>query len=492
MNAIANKKPSNNIANHPLAEVAMGKLMPQAIELEMAVLGALTLSGEAMPFLTDLLTPESFYKESHRLIFAALISLYEQGKPTDMLMLTEELRKSGNLEAVGGAYYIVELTNRVASAANIEYHARIIAQKHIARSLIKTSTNILNAAYDETTDVFELLLESQEQLMNVDNRTSVAVRTSQDAAMDSIKILRKMLDGTESIGVTTGFSTLDAQMSCYVKEDYVVWGARPGVGKTALMLSSAYKQAKAGIPVAIFSLEMPINQLMNRLVCIHTGLNSNTFKNKAQIELEWDTILRALEYIATLPIYFDDATDTNAPEIKNKLIWLQKQKGVQIAYVDYLQLLGWKREDNRNLQKATIVEYNSRVFRMATKKYGIPIIALSQLSRASETRGGAKKPELSDLRETGAIEQDATIVFLLYSAEKAGILEDENGNSTKGIFEILCKKNRSGNYFDQKLAQKHYCYQVDDLQSDTDFAIDFAPINTRNELSETELRDVPF
>lgn len=476
--------------------IDFGKLQPQAVNLEEAIIGSILIDRNAMPKVLDLLSPKVFYKPAHQSIYEQMEIMFEAGNPIDILTFSEHLRAAGLLEAVGGPYAIVEFTNRVPSTANVEYMARIVYQKYLLRSMITYGVNMVNDAYNETTDVFDLLEDSQEKLLTLDQKTTSSFRDALKAAKETRSKLRDILSGVADIGISTGFRSIDARLSCYTNEEYVVWGARPGVGKTAFMLSAAYKQACQGIPVAVFSLEMPTVQLMQRLICIHTGLPSGIFKNKYLLEQQWPKVESALNFISGLPIYFEDKTDINAANIKNTLIYLKRTVGIKICYIDYLQLLTWRQDDSRNLTNATKVEYNSRVLRITSKNYGIPIIALSQLSRASETRGGSKKPQLSDLRETGAIEQDATVVFLLYSAEKSGILEDEDGNSTKGILEIICPKNRSGEYFNEKLKQNLNCYQVEDIDEMDDLGapqpmlLNFSTTDSND--SNLELKDVPF
>ncbi len=435
------KKTSVN--NNSFIEV--GKLPPQAIDLEEAVLGAVMLEKEAVNDVIDILGAQSFYKDAHQKIFAAVKDLFQRSEPIDILTVTTELRKRGELEIVGGPYYITQLTNRVASAANIEYHARIISQKHIQRELIRVSTDIIKKSYDDSTDVFELLDEAERNLFEIAEGN---IRKDYDEmknlmlkAIKQIELAKDKQDGIS--GVPTGFTELDRLTSGWQKSDLIILAARPGMGKTAFILSMARNSAvDYKKPVAIFSLEMSSLQLVQRLIASETELSADKLR-KGQLENhEWEQLNAKIGKLATAPLFIDDTAALSIFELRAKCRRLKAQHDIQMIVIDYLQLMttGGEGKGNREQEISTI----SRSLKSIAKELDIPVIALSQLSRAVETRGGDKKPQLSDLRESGAIEQDADMVCFVYRPEYYGFTEDEQGNSLAGTGQIIVAKHRNG------------------------------------------------
>lgn len=439
----AKKRPRKPL--DPIASLEGGKLTPQAPELEEAVLGALMLDREAVNETIDILKPTSFYKDANQRIFDCILSLFQRSEPIDILTVTNELRARGELDLVGGPYYISQLTNRVASAANIEFHARIIAQKHILRELIRISSETIKNAYDETTDVFSLLDQTEKDLFSIAEGN---IRKNYDKmssllqeAIEQIQQAKNNDDGVS--GVPSGFTDLDRLTSGWQKSDLIILAARPGMGKTAFILSMArnialdFKRA-----VGIFSLEMSSLQLVNRLIASETEISAEKLRKGSLAEHEYQQLHARIGKLADAPIFIDDTPGLSIFELRAKARRLVAQHKVEIILIDYLQLMtaGGDNKGNREQEISTI----SRSIKGLAKELNVPIIALSQLSRAVETRGGDKRPMLSDLRESGAIEQDADLVSFIYRPEYYGLTEDENGESTIGTGEVIVAKHRNG------------------------------------------------
>lgn len=423
-----------------------GKLPPQALDLEEAVLGALMIEKDALTAVIDILRPESFYKEAHQRIYSAIQSLFQKSEPIDILTVTNELRQKGELEFAGGAYYITYLTDRVASSAHAEYHSRILAQKHIQRELIRISSEIIKDAYEDTTDVFNLLDKAEQNLFSVAEGN---IRKNYDKmssligqAIKQIEIARSQEGGIS--GVQSGFSALDRVTSGWQKSDLIILAARPGMGKTAFVLSMARNTAvEFKKPTAVFSLEMSSLQLVNRLIASETELSAEKLKKGNLAHHEWEQLNSKIGRLADAPLFIDDTPALSVFELRAKCRRLKAQHNIGLIIIDYLQLMttgGENRGGNREQEISTI----SRSLKSIAKELDVPIIALSQLSRAVETRGGDKRPQLSDLRESGAIEQDADMVLFIYRPEYYGLEQDEQGNSTQGTAELIIAKHRNG------------------------------------------------
>lgn len=448
------KKTAKNLSvvRTPINTPEYGKLPPQATDLEEAVLGALMLDKEALTDVIDILKKESFYKEDHQSIYEAILDLFQKSEPIDILTVTQELKKKGTLEEVGGPFYIAQLTNRVASSANVEFHARIISQKHIQRELIKISSETIKSAYDETIDVFDLLDQAEASLFEVAEGN---IRKSYDdmnkllhKAVKQLEIISKQ-DGTS--GVPTGFANLDRVTGGFQKSDMIVLAARPGMGKTAFVLSLARNSAvdyKKG--VAVFSLEMSSLQLVNRLIASETEISAEKLKKGNLEPHEWEQLNARIGKLTNAPIFINDTPGLTVFELRAQCRRLKAEKDIQMVIIDYLQLMSAGTSEgkgNREQEISTI----SRAIKGIAKELDIPIIALSQLSRAVETRGGDKKPMLSDLRESGAIEQDADMVMFIYRPEYYGLTEDAEGNPTQGLGELIIAKHRNGSTEDVKI-----------------------------------------
>lgn len=430
----------------------IGKLPPQAVDIEEAVLGAMMLEKNAINEAIDILTPESFYKEQHRHIFAAIQLLFQDSQPIDILTVTAKLRSLGNLELVGGPAFIASLTNRVASAANIEYHARIIQQKYIQRELINVASGTIRDAYEETADVFDLLDRTESGLYNI---TQGNIRKDYrkmfellHEAIDEIEKAKKNTDGVS--GVPTGFVDLDTMTSGWQKSDMIVIAARPAMGKTAFVLSMARNAAvQFGKPVAVFSLEMSAIQLVNRLISGEAELPSDKLRKGNLQPHEYEQLHARIKKLSEAPLFIDDTPALSIFELRAKARRLKQQHGIEMIIIDYLQLMtaGGEGKGNREQEISTI----SRSIKQIAKELEIPIIALSQLSRSVETRGGDKKPMLSDLRESGAIEQDADMVMFIYRPEYYDITSNEFGESNKGETHVRIAKHRNGSLETVKL-----------------------------------------
>jgi replicative DNA helicase len=429
-----------------VSSLMYGKVQPQATELEEAVLGALMLDKDALAVVLDILSAESFYKESHQRIYEAMLRLFQKSHPIDLLTVTEELRSAGDLEGIGGPYYLVDLTNKVASAANIEFHARIILQKHIQRELIRVSTGIIHDSYDETTDVFTLLDEAEKGLFAITQQNlSRGVESMGSLTTKALRQLEELKDKEDGLtGIPTGFTNLDRLTSGWQKSDLVILAARPGMGKTSFVLALARNAAmdfRKG--VAIFSLEMSNVQLVQRLLSLEAEVSGHKLRNGQLEEYEWQMLHTAIERMSEVPIFIDDTPGINIFELRAKCRRLKMQHDIQMVIIDYLQLMSGG-SDNQRGNREQEVSAISRSLKGMAKELNVPVIALSQLSRAVEVRGGTKRPQLSDLRESGSIEQDADIVAFIYRPEYYQILEDEEGQSLKGIGEIIVAKHRHG------------------------------------------------
>jgi len=459
------KFPKTNIANFE-----MGKIPPQALDLEEAVLGAIMVEKDAIISILDVLKPESFYKESHQTIFKTVIELSTRLEPIDLLTVSEELRRKNQLEEIGGPVYLAQLTSKVGSAAHLEFHAKIIAQKYIQRELIRVSSDIQNRAFDDSIDVDDLLDYSEMELFKVAEgnikRETQQINSLVKQALKNIEEAGKREDGLS--GVPSGFSDLDRMTSGWQKSDLVIVAARPSMGKTAFVLSMAKKMAvDHKTPVAFFSLEMANLQLVNRLIVSESGIASEKIRNGRLDPHEWTQLVVKIKDLTEAKIFIDDTPALSIFEFRAKCRRLKAQHDVGIIVIDYLQLMTGPTETkgNREQEVSTI----SRSLKAIAKELNVPIIALSQLNRSVETRGGNKRPQLSDLRESGAIEQDADVVIFIHRPEYYGFLEDEDGNSLAGLAEIILSKHRNGAVGDIKLRFEKEMARFSDLD-DVDYS----------------------
>jgi replicative DNA helicase len=440
---------SNKLIPRDISE-SLGKLPPQARDLEEAVLGALMLEKNALNAVVEFLKPEHFYSDAHREIYQAIIDLFKASEPVDMRTVVNQLRKNGKLELVGGAYAIAELTAKVSSAANIEYHARVIIEMAIKRDLIQIASQIHHDAYEDTTDVFELLDRTEQAVFeisdsnlrkNYDNMRNLMAR-----AIQELQVLKDHQDGLT--GVPSGFTALDRITSGWQKSDLVIIAARPGMGKTAFVVSALRNAAvDFKIPVAIFSLEMASVQLVNRMISAEAELEGEKIKKGNLADHEWAQLVHKTSRLSSAPIFIDDTPALSILELRAKCRRLKAEHNIQLIVIDYLQLMRGDQGGNREQEIASI----SRALKGIAKELNVPVLALSQLSRGVETRGGDKRPQLSDLRESGSIEQDADIVMFLYRPEYYKITVDEDGMPTQGVGEVIVAKHRNGSTGTAKL-----------------------------------------
>jgi replicative DNA helicase len=428
--------------------LSYGKVMPQALELERAVLGAIMLDRDAISIVLEIISPESFYLNAHQKIFNSMLKIFDQQRGIDLLTVNEQLKLEGTLNEVGGTPYLVELTNRVVSAANIEFHARILSQKHIQRELIRVSTQVIKDAFDETIDVFDLLDSAEQGLFDItQSNMNRGMQPLDKLLVDAQKQIEAMSNREEGlIGVPSGFKTLDQLTSGWQSSDLVIVAARPSMGKTAFTLNLAKNAAYYGKPVAFFSLEMSDIQITQRLLSMEAELPSDKFRNGNLEPHEWTQLAAGIERLSKYKIFVDDTPAINIFEMRAKCRRLKKQHDIQLVIVDYLQLMSGSGSDSNNSSnRVQEISNISRGLKGMAKELNIPVIALSQLSRAVETRNSNdKRPQLSDLRESGAIEQDADIVSFIYRPEYYGFTEDDDGRSLKGVTEYIIAKHRNG------------------------------------------------
>ena len=402
----------------------VGNVPPQAVELEEAVLGALMLEKDCIITVQEFVSPEAFYTEEHRLIYKAINELSMELKPIDLYTVTERLKAKKELKKVGGASYLAQLTQKVGSAANVEFHAKIIAQKYVQRELIRSATEIQKRSYDESTDVTELIGYAEGEIFKVaEGHVKRSVQSSKDILARALMQIEEASKNTSAFsGVPSGFMALDRVTLGWQLSDLIIVAARPSMGKTAFVLSMARNMAvdhEQG--VAFFSLEMSSVQLMMRLIIAETGLSGNDVKSGRLTPEQWRHLESATKPLGTAPLFIDDTPALSVFEFRSK--------------------------GNREQEVAFI----SRTLKAIAKELNVPMIALSQLSRATEMRGGSKRPQLSDLRESGAIEQDADIVAFIHRPEYYGINQDENGMPTAGMAEIILAKHRNGAVCDVNL-----------------------------------------
>jgi replicative DNA helicase len=493
------------VATGNLVNLERGKIPPQAIDLEEAVIGAMLIDKKGVDEVIDILQPEAFYKEANQHVFSAIHELFKTSEPIDLLTVSARLRKMGLLEKVGGDFYLVQLSKKVSTSAHIEFHARIILQKYIQRSLIKISNEIIDNAYKESIDVFDLLDEAESKLYDV---TQGNIKKSSESAQNLVIQAKKRIEDIAKrdglSGVATGFEKLDALTSGWQPSDLIIIAARPGMGKTALTLSMARNIAVTkNIPVAFFSLEMSSVQLITRLISSETGLSSEKLRTGKLASHEWEQLNVKVGDLERAPLFIDDTPSLSIFDLRAKVRRLSSQHGIKLIIVDYLQLMTAgtsNKTGNREQEISTI----SRNLKALAKELDIPVIALSQLSRAVETRGGTKRPLLSDLRESGAIEQDADIVSFIYRPEYYGIDEwdDDERTSSEGQAEFIVAKHRNGGLDNIRLKFIGHLGKFDNLENfespfEFQSKMNEAPINPTslpnpNDAFGEEDDDMPF
>lgn len=430
-----------------------GRTMPQAIEFEEALLGSMMLEQNATGQIIDSLLPEMFYKEQNRIIFVAMQQIYRTQNPVDLLSVTEQLRRNKELTQIGGQYYLAMLTEKVVSSANIEYYARIIKEKYIQRQLISISTQTIHDAFDDQ-DAFYLLDEAEKGLYEIQEknftRNSVEMSVLVKKFIDELAIARQQ--GEEIRGVPSGFTGLDKLTNGWQRSNLIIIAARPGMGKTAFVLSMARNMAvDKKRPVAIFSLEMSANDLVTRLASSELTIAQDSLRKAKLTDQQWEKVINGMEALAEAPLYIDDTPGLTLFALRAKCRRLKQQHKIQCIIIDYLQLMNSDnsgRQTNREQEISTI----SRSLKGLAKELDIPVIALSQLNRGVESRTAAsKRPQLSDLRESGAIEQDADMVLFIYRPEYYKIETFEDGQASAGLADIIIAKHRNGALDDVRL-----------------------------------------
>ncbi|XMD35274.1 MAG: replicative DNA helicase [Candidatus Karelsulcia muelleri] len=434
----------------------MIKSPPQAIDLEEAVLGALMIDKKVFSNLIEIITPEIFYKNENREIFKVIQKLFNNSQPIDLYTVSNQLKKEGKINFIGGDYYLIKLTQKVISSAHIEYHANIIKQKFLLRRLIEISSYIIKTSYKETTDVVDILNYAESQLFNISqnklNKKSEKAQNLMDNALSNIKKIQ-LNNGLS--GIPSGFKSIDNLTGGWQKSDLIIIAARPGMGKTSFALSMTRNIViKYNIPTMIFSLEMSSLQLITRLIYSETEISSEEFRKSVFSDFEWKNIFTKIKKLKNSPLFIDDTPSLSVFDLRAKCRRMVSQYKIGIIIIDYLQLMtGSNSNLNKPINREQEISLISRSLKSIAKELNIPIVAISQLSRAVEIRGGYKRPLLSDLRESGAIEQDADIVSFIYRPDYYGFnnWDDEESSPCQGEAEFIIAKNRNGGLFNLRL-----------------------------------------
>lgn len=450
-----------------------GKLTPQAIEFEESVLGALMIDDNAITEVLSILRPEMFYVEANQHIYNAIKKLFSASQPIDLLTVSNQLKKDKLLDIVGGASYLAKLTNRLTSSANVEYYARIVMEKFILRELISNCNNIITDAYDDTKDVLDQLDDAESKIFSIIesnfNRDSKELGDVVNSALEELTEMRNSQE--ELQGVPCGIRAVDAVTGGWQKSDLIILAARPGMGKTAFVLTIARNAAlDFDTPVALFSLEMSSNQLVHRLFSMESGIPSDHISKGNLTDVEWSKLWENVTKLNSSNLIIDDTPALSVFDLRAKCRRLKQKYDIQMVIIDYLQLMqtgsdSSKQGGNREQE----ISYISRSLKALAKELNIPVIALSQLNRSVETRGGSKRPQLSDLRESGSIEQDADMVLFIYRPEYYQLELFEDNTPAAGLAEIMFAKNRHGSTSNVRIQFKSqltkFCDKGDDLES---------------------------
>jgi replicative DNA helicase len=441
-----------------------GRVPPQAVEIEAQVLGAMLLEREAIAKVIELLDEDAFHTDNHRKIFQAMLAMFDRSEPVDIITLSEELRRRGHLERIGGEQYLVELTTRVTSAANVEYHARIVLEKALLRSLIAASSALAARGYSPTEDAFDLLDEAEQAIFQIsEKRLKKSFTSMHKAVHDTIEVLESIHGKHGGVtGVPTGFRDLDTLTGGLQNSDLVIVAGRPSCGKTAFALSLARNAAlhsEKPTGIGIFSLEMSLQQLVMRLLCAEARVDAHLVRTGRLPEDDWKRLSLAAGRLTNAQIYIDDTAGLGILELRAKARRLKAERNVGLIIVDYLQLMqGPKNAENREKEISAI----SRSLKSLAKELAIPVVALSQLSRAIESRTD-KRPILSDLRESGAIEQDADVVAFVHRPEMYEDPQSDEYREVAGMAEIIVGKQRNGPIGDIRLTFVHKYARFENL-----------------------------
>ena len=415
------------------------RVPPQNIEAEQSVLGAMLIKKEAITQAQELLRPDDFYREAHRIVFETMLELAGDNEAVDLVTLTEALRKKEMLEKVGGISFITALANYVPTAANIVYHAQIVKEKSELRHLIDAATEIASAAYEATDDVKDIMDDAEKKILAVAaNQTGGAFEPIRNIVIDTVGRVETLYENQGGLtGISTGFRDLDRDTSGLQKSDLILVAARPSMGKTAFTLNIATYAAMHGHTVAFFSLEMSKEQLVQRMLCSEGGIDSQRLRTGQLEDADWDRLINTADRISKASIYIDDTAGINVMDLRSKARRLKAEHGLDLIVIDYLQLMQGRARSSSDNRQQEISEI-SRSLKALARELDVPVVALSQLSRSVESRT-VKKPMLSDLRESGSLEQDADIVMFLYR-------EDYYDQETerKNITEVIIAKHRNG------------------------------------------------
>jgi len=440
------------------ADLTIDKLPPQNIEAEQAVLGAIILDNEALPKSLEILEQDDFYRESHRRLYRAILDLFEKNEPVDIVTVADYLRKNGDLETVGGVSYLSTLADSIPTSANIRYHARIVREKALLRNLIRTATNITARVYEDSSDADEIVDNAERMIFEIaEQRTKTSFASMKDVIKDTFKMIEHLYDKKEAItGVASGFKDLDELTSGFQPSDLIIIGGRPGMGKTAFALNIAQHTAMhMKEPVAIFSLEMSKEQLVMRMLCSESMVDSARVRKGFIGKEDWPKLTSAAGRLADAPIFIDDSSALTVLEIRAKARRLKMEHGgIGLVVVDYLQLMRSRGNFERREQEISEI---SRSLKALAKELRVPVIALSQLNRSVESRH-EKIPTLADLRESGAIEQDADVIIFLYRDE----VYNKNSPNNRGTADIHVAKQRNGPIGTVKLSFEASCTKFHD------------------------------
>lgn len=427
-----------------MADNEMQRVPPQSIEAEESVLGAMLLDNRAVSKVIEILNEDAFYRENHSIIYGAMIALFSENEPIDQLTVMEKLKKGKKLKSIGGAYYLAELADRSPTAANVQFHAKIVLEKYILRKLIQTAGSIAERAYECREGVTDLLEEAEQDVFKLsESRLRDGFQSITPILHDTFERIEKLHDVEGGVtGVPSGFANLDNLTAGFQRSDLIIIAGRPSMGKTALALTMARNASvEHNVTVGFFSLEMSNYQLSLRLLTAETRVNAHKVRSGKLSKEEWQTLSAGVGRLAEAPIFTDDKAGISILEIRAKARRLKAEHNVGLIIVDYLQLIAPPKGANNREQEISII---SRSLKALAKELDIPVVALSQLSREVEKRGKEKRPVLSDLRESGAIEQDADVVMFVYRPEMYGIKVDNDGNSLEGVAEIIIGKQRNG------------------------------------------------
>ncbi|GHT15977.1 replicative DNA helicase [Bacteroidia bacterium] len=446
-----NRSQKSSAASVDTVGLDLGKIPPQALDLEEAVLGACMIEKDAVDDVLDILHPESFYKEAHQHIFEAIIKLRERTEPVDMLTVSEELKRGKQLKTVGGRAYLAQLSMKVGSAAHIDFHAKIIAQKYLQRELIRVTSEVQRDSFDDSQDVNDVLDRAQNDILQLaEGNIKQQAETVGEISKNVLTEIEERQKSTDPLsGIPSGFTELDRITQGWQKSNLVIVAGRTSMGKTAFVLSMARNMViEHKRPVAFFSLEMSSEELVNRLFMSESGISGDRLKGRINKE-ELNHLYESINNLKDAELYIDDTPGLTTLEFSSKVRRLHKQHNIQCVIIDYLQLMHAPEYKNFREQEISAI---SRMLKSVAKELKIPIIALSQMNRSIESRTEKnKRPQLSDLRESGAIEQDADMVVFVHRPEYYRIEELFDGSDSTGMAEIMIAKHRNGGLGDIKL-----------------------------------------